>query len=82
MNSQKFVVLIDADRCKGCGLCIEFCPRNCLELVRDLNRLGYHPVKFKAAEKCIGCQACTIMCPEAAIELFRRRVVRPEGDKA
>lgn len=74
MSRWCFAVVVDAERCKGCGLCIDFCPRGVLELSAELNRLGYHYVTAKRMEACIGCQACVIMCPDAAIELYRRQV--------
>ena len=29
-------------RCKGCGFCVEFCPRKVLFLSEEMNSLGYH----------------------------------------
>lgn len=34
---------IDRQRCKGCGLCVEFCPFGRLVLDSDMNQAGYHP---------------------------------------
>ena len=33
---------IDRSRCKGCGLCVEYCPFGRLVLDDDLNQAGYH----------------------------------------
>lgn len=35
--------VVDRDRCKGCGLCVEFCPFGHLRLDEELNVAGYHP---------------------------------------
>jgi ferredoxin len=35
---------IDPGRCKGCGLCVEYCPFGRLALDEGLNQAGYHPV--------------------------------------
>ena len=39
----KGIVYIIEDRCKGCGYCIEFCPRQVLEFSTGFNAKGYHP---------------------------------------
>ena len=31
------------DNCKGCGLCIEACPKKIIKLGEEINKLGYHP---------------------------------------
>lgn len=35
-------IIINKDRCKGCGFCIEFCPRQVLQMSVDLNIRGIH----------------------------------------
>lgn len=64
---------IDAQRCKGCGLCVEFCPRHCLEMSESLNSIGYHPAHLHQPEKCTSCALCAEMCPETGIRVFRKR---------
>jgi len=34
-------VTVDPKRCKGCGVCIVTCPKECLVLGSELNRMGY-----------------------------------------
>ena len=65
-------VLFREERCKGCGLCIEFCPRKLI--VSDTGRInasGFHPVKILDQEKCTGCTSCAIVCPDVVIEIER-----------
>ena len=64
---------IDVKRCKGCGLCVEFCPRHLLELSDGLNAIGYHPATLKDPEKCTACALCAQMCPEGGIDIYRKR---------
>lgn len=63
----RFRVIVISERCKGCGICIEFCPRNVLEFGSNLSPRGYrYPVPVRE-EECIGCGQCEIYCPDFAI---------------
>jgi 2-oxoglutarate ferredoxin oxidoreductase subunit delta len=58
------------DRCKGCGLCVEACPKKIVLLRSDrLNAKGFHPAGVDEMEKCIGCAFCAMMCPDSVIEV-------------
>ena len=61
------VVHILEDRCKGCGYCIEFCPRAVIEFSTHFNEKGYHPPAVKKPDDCVNCHYCEIICPEFAI---------------
>lgn len=63
-------VVIDKERCKGCGLCINACPKKILDFAEEVNDKGYHFATIQE-EKCIGCAFCGQMCPEVAIEVFK-----------
>jgi 2-oxoglutarate ferredoxin oxidoreductase subunit delta len=60
---------IDRDRCKGCGLCVAVCPKNVLELMKELNTKGYFPAYQARPEDCIHCAICCVMCPDVAISI-------------
>jgi len=55
------------DRCKGCGFCVEYCPRDVLEVSEEFNAKGYHPPRVKNPENCVNCGLCQMLCPEFAI---------------
>ena len=58
--------------CKGCGLCVNFCPVKIIELdAAKLTPKGYHPATCTASEKCTGCASCAMMCPDVAIKVWR-----------
>ncbi len=72
----KGLVLIDKERCKGCGLCVSVCPFGVLTVTRELNRFGYNVAGVSAPEKCTGCAMCAQICPDAAIEVYREARVK------
>ncbi|MCK4352239.1 4Fe-4S dicluster domain-containing protein [candidate division WOR-3 bacterium] len=55
--------------CKGCGYCIDACPKKILEMASYSNQSGYHPARCIKPEDCIGCALCYQVCPEIAIEV-------------
>lgn len=56
-------------RCKGCGFCVEFCPKKIVALSEGRNNLGYNFATTSEEEKCTGCALCAMMCPEVLIEV-------------
>jgi 2-oxoglutarate ferredoxin oxidoreductase subunit delta len=58
------------DKCKGCGICVAFCPVKILYLDKaSLNKNGYNIIKMTDSEKCIGCAQCATMCPDSVISV-------------
>jgi 2-oxoglutarate ferredoxin oxidoreductase subunit delta len=55
------------DQCKGCGFCIEYCPKKVLEESQEINARGVHPPKIVDESKCIICSFCSAVCPDFAI---------------
>ena len=54
--------------CKGCGLCVDACPKKILAPSGDkINAKGFHPAAIMDQEKCIGCAFCATMCPDLCI---------------
>ncbi|GAA3455490.1 4Fe-4S dicluster domain-containing protein [Dactylosporangium matsuzakiense] len=62
-------LLIEADKCKGCELCIAACPPDVLAMSTTVNELGYrYPVLH---EGCTGCTACQLVCPDFVLTVYR-----------
>ena len=67
---KRFKVLFQRDKCKGCELCVSFCPKNVLELDSAVNAKGYHPASAARPADCIGCASCALMCPDCCISIY------------
>ena len=61
------LVVVDIERCKGCGYCVEFCPLSMLVMSTQFNSKGYHYPEAADATKCSGCDLCSMYCPDFAI---------------
>jgi 2-oxoglutarate ferredoxin oxidoreductase subunit delta len=58
------------DNCKGCGLCVDACPKHLLQLSKDkINKKGHHPAEIIDMEACVACTSCAIMCPDCIITI-------------
>ena len=63
-------VIINIDKCKGCGLCIAACPKNIIRMsAENLNQKGFYPAEVIDSESCIACAMCAMMCPDCAIRV-------------
>lgn len=62
-------VFIIPERCKGCKICIEFCPQAVLQESSEMNAKGYHYPEILPGKEtsCVNCEFCTLVCPEFAI---------------
>ena len=63
-------IIINTERCKGCGLCVAVCPKKIIVISKKSNMTGYFPAQTDNCD-CTGCAACGIICPDAVIEVYR-----------
>ena len=62
-------VVLDAERCKGCGLCIPACRPNVLAMSTTMNSAGFTLPELR--DGCTGCMACAEICPDFALEVWK-----------
>lgn len=72
-------VVFNEERCKGCELCVQFCPRKIIVLLDRRNAKGYRTAGVSEMDKCTGCATCAQMCPDAVIEVYRERAAKESG---
>jgi len=59
------VITINKNWCKGCAICVEFCPRDVLAMN------GAYPEVVNLAA-CTACQLCDVRCPDFAITVRKQ----------
>ncbi len=51
----------NSNRCKGCGICVAFCPKQILK-INEVEKM-----EIIDESQCIGCKQCELRCPDYAI---------------
>lgn len=67
---MKAKIIVDREKCKGCGYCITACPHELIDFDDNFNARGYHPVIAVNGALCNGCGLCAVICPDVAIEVW------------
>jgi NAD-dependent dihydropyrimidine dehydrogenase PreA subunit len=64
-NEQEHEIVIDEEKCIGCGICVDFCNVDAIAVNQERGVL-----EVVALEDCIECHSCQQNCPEGAIMVF------------
>lgn len=64
------MISIRKDSCKGCKLCISFCPKGVLIISKKINSRGVRYPTYEDDSNCSRCGICYLMCPDVAIEII------------
>ena len=65
MGDQEHKIVIDEEKCIGCGICIEYCNVDAIAIDEERGVL-----EVIALEDCIECHSCQQNCPEDAIVVY------------
>jgi 2-oxoglutarate ferredoxin oxidoreductase subunit delta len=60
---KSFTHVVRERYCKGCSICVAFCPKHVLALSGG-------KVRVERPADCIGCRLCELRCPDYAIEVY------------
>lgn len=63
MKRDNLELKLKREWCKGCGICVQFCPTQVLIMDTD------YKCTIKNLEACIKCGQCELRCPDFAIFL-------------
>ena len=73
MSKSKGKIVIDAERCKGCGLCIDACPQKNIRLAEEADLRGIRIACHDDSDECNACKFCYEVCPDVAITVYKRQ---------
>ena len=63
MTASSYRIVVDPEKCVGCGACVRACAYGVLEVIDDLA----YPVR---PSDCRGCRDCVEACEQGAIEVL------------
>jgi NAD-dependent dihydropyrimidine dehydrogenase PreA subunit len=65
MDEMEHNIVIDEDKCTGCGVCVDYCHVDAIEVDPDMGI-----VRIVDLDTCIECHSCQQNCPEGAIKVY------------
>jgi 2-oxoglutarate ferredoxin oxidoreductase subunit delta len=71
------MIEIIQDWCKGCELCVKYCPVQALKMGEEINKRGVYPPVLVEDNECNYCRLCELICPDLALTV----IVEEEKEK-
>ncbi|MFC1945892.1 FAD-dependent oxidoreductase [Chloroflexota bacterium] len=73
------VETVDDESCNGCGICVENCPAQAIELKTTgaKNKKSGGKAVIQYVEDCRLCKSCELSCPQAAISFAPLKKIEP-----
>jgi len=72
LHTKRYSLTLNKNKCTGCGLCMEICPREAIEVTRTPKAEGEEakpPTVAISKEKCNYCGMCEAICPFGALSI-------------
>ena len=70
LHTKHYSLTLDKNKCTGCGVCMEICPREAIQVTRTLKAEGEKakpPTATISEGKCNYCGMCEAICPFGAL---------------
>jgi 2-oxoglutarate ferredoxin oxidoreductase subunit delta len=75
-------VHVNEELCKGCDICVQFCPKEVFDLSAEVGPRGYFVPVAARPQDCTACMLCEHLCPELAITVVADRKRRKAAGRA
>ena len=72
MSESRGKIIINPERCKGCGLCLTVCPKECIRMSDQADLRGIRLAILTDDQGCTGCTLCAVICPDVAIDVYKK----------
>jgi 2-oxoglutarate ferredoxin oxidoreductase subunit delta len=65
-KNRETVLVVHRSWCKGCGICVAFCPQKVLDLDEE------EKIMVTRESDCTSCGRCEVLCPDFALSIEER----------
>jgi 4Fe-4S ferredoxin len=70
LHAKRYSLTLNKNKCTGCGICMEICPREAIKVTKTPKKKGEEakpPTLTINEEKCTYCGMCEALCPFGAL---------------